>query len=222
MPVKVKICGVRTPSIVEAAADAGADYIGLVFFRRSFRYIAPDDAASLASAARGKIKTVAVMVDPQDALIEEVMGKVAPDILQLHGGETPERTAAIKAATGLPILKAIAVGSSSDTEEAQSFAGIADMILFDAKAHATAPIPGGNGIAFDWQALSGIAGREPFALSGGLHPGNVGDALARTGAALVDVSSGVESAPGEKDAGLVRDFVAAVKAVRAKNGASAP
>jgi phosphoribosylanthranilate isomerase len=219
MSVKVKICGVRTPSIVEAAAEAGADYVGLVFFPRSLRYIAPDSASRLAEAARGRIKTVAVMVDPEDALIDQVMAKVAPDILQLHGGETPQRAASIKARTGLPILKAIAVGEASDTAEAASFAGIADMILFDAKARPSATIPGGNGIAFDWQALCGISQEAPFALSGGLHPGNVGEALAQTGASLVDVSSGVESAPGEKDADLVRKFVAAAKGKRARNGA---
>jgi phosphoribosylanthranilate isomerase len=139
--------------------------------------------------------------------------------LQLHGGETPQRAASIKARTGLPILKAIAVGEASDTAEAASFAGIADMILFDAKARPSATIPGGNGIAFDWQALCGISQEAPFALSGGLHPGNVGEALAQTGASLVDVSSGVESAPGEKDADLVRKFVAAAKGKRARNGA---
>ena len=219
MSVKVKICGVRTPAIVEAAAEAGADYIGLVFFPRSLRYVAPDSAGALAEAARGRIKTVAVFVDPEDALIDQVMAKVAPDMLQLHGGETPQRAASIKTKTGLPILKAIAVGGAADTTEAASFAGIADMILFDAKAHPSATIPGGNGVVFDWRALCGVSQAAPFALSGGLDPGNVGEALAQTGATLVDVSSGVESAPGEKDADLVRKFVAAAKGRRSQNGA---
>jgi phosphoribosylanthranilate isomerase len=218
MSVKVKICGVRTPTIVEAAAEAGADYVGLVFFPRSLRYIAPDAAGAIAGAARGRIKTVAVFVDPEDALIDRVMETVRPDMLQLHGGETPERAASIKTKTGLPILKAIAVGGASDTAEAAGFAGIADMMLFDAKAHPSATIPGGNGVVFDWKALRGLSQEAPFALSGGLHAGNVGEALAQTGAALVDVSSGVELAPGEKDADLVRKFVAAAKGERAQNG----
>ncbi len=221
MPVKVKICGVRTPSIIAAAADAGADYVGLVFFPRSLRHVAPDAAKALAEAAKGRIKTVAVMVDPEDALIDQVVGTVGPDMIQLHGGETPERAAAIKARAGVPILKAIPVGGASDVKEAAAFAGIADMILFDSKAPSASGISGGNGVAFDWQALCGMASREPFALSGGLHPGNVGEAIVKTGAALIDVSSGVESAPGEKDADLVRQFVAAAKAGRKGNGAAA-
>jgi phosphoribosylanthranilate isomerase len=218
MPVKVKICGVRTPSIIAAAADAGADYVGLVFFPRSLRHVAPDKAKALAEAAKGRIGTVAVMVDPGDALIDQVMATVAPDMIQLHGGETPERAAAIKARSGLPILKAIAVGGVSDTEEAAAFAGVADMILFDSKATALSSLAGGNGVAFDWQALRNVRGGEPFALSGGLNPGNVTEALAQTGAALIDVSSGVESTPGEKDAELVRQFVAAVKAGNGRDG----
>lgn len=220
MPVKVKICGVRTPSIIAAAADAGADYVGLVFFPRSLRYVTPEAAAALAAVARGKIKTVAVMVDPEDALIDQVAAAVRPDMLQLHGGETPARAASIKARTGLPILKAIAVGGASDTKEAAAFAGIADMILFDSKAPSATGLSGGNGVRFDWQALSGVANGEPFALSGGLHPGNVGEAITRTGAALLDVSSGVESKPGEKDADLVRQFIAAAKDARRQNGAA--
>jgi phosphoribosylanthranilate isomerase len=221
MPVKVKICGVRTPSIIAAAADAGADYVGLVFFPRSLRHVAPDAAKALAEAAKGRIETVAVMVDPEDALIDQVMAKVAPGMIQLHGGETPERAASIKARTGLPILKAIAVGAVRDTEEASAFAGIADMILFDSKATSATSIAGGNGVPFNWQALQNVREGEPFALSGGLNPRNVSDALAQTGAALIDVSSGVESAPGEKDADLVRQFVAAAKADRKSNGAAA-
>lgn len=217
MSVKVKICGVRTGAIIEAAADAGADYAGLVFFPRSLRYVSPDSAKELTAAARGRIKTVAVVVDPEDALIDQLLERVRPDVIQLHGGESPQRVASIKAKTGLPIFKAIAVAGASDTAEAANFAGIADMILYDSKAHPAATIPGGNGVAFDWQVLRGLRNGAPFALSGGLHPGNVGEALTYTGASLVDVSSGVESSPGEKDAALVRDFVAAAKS--AANGA---
>jgi phosphoribosylanthranilate isomerase len=208
VPVKVKICGVRTPVIVETAAEAGADYVGLVIFPNSPRYVEVEEARVLAAIARGKIGTVAVLVDPDDALIDEVAARVRPDLIQLHGGETPERVAAIKARSGLPIMKAVAVAGPADVAEADAFAS-ADYILFDAKASPDAALPGGNGIAFDWLALKGFA--APFALSGGLTPDTVGEAIALTGASLVDVSSGVERAPGDKDADLVRRFIRAAK-----------
>ena len=209
MPVKVKICGVRTPVIVETAAEAGADYVGLVIFPNSPRYVEVEEARVLAAIARGKIGTVAVLVDPDDALIDEVVARVRPDLIQLHGGETPERVAAIKARSGLPIMKALAVAGPADLAEAEAFATGADYILFDAKAGPDAALPGGNGVAFDWLTLKGFA--SPFALSGGLTPDTVGEAIALTGASLVDVSSGVERAPGDKDADLVRRFIRAAK-----------
>ena len=209
MPVKVKICGVRTPVIVETAAEAGADYVGLVIFPNSPRYVEVEEARVLAAIARGKIGTVAVLVDPDDALIDEVAARVRPDLIQLHGGETPVRVAAIKARSGLPIMKAVAVAGPADVVEAEAFATGADYILFDAKAGPDAALPGGNGVAFDWLTLKGFA--SPFALSGGLTPDTVGEAIALTGASLVDVSSGVERAPGDKDADLVRRFIRAAK-----------
>ncbi len=208
--VKVKICGVRTPAILEAAVAAGADFIGLVFFAKSPRNLEPDEASTLVEAARGRIGTVAVMVDPDDALIDQVAGTVRPDILQLHGQETPERVAAIKARTGLPVMKAIAVAGPEDIVDANAYAGIADEILFDAKASPDATLPGGNGVPFDWRALS--AARTPFAVSGGLNPANVGEAIRLTGPALVDVSSGVETAPGIKDETLIVSFIQAAQA----------
>jgi phosphoribosylanthranilate isomerase len=211
VPVKVKICGVRTPSIVETAADAGADYVGLVFFEKSPRHLTTAEARVLAKIAKGRIGTVAVLVDPSDALIDEVAGTVAPDLLQLHGGESPERVAAIKARSNLPVMKAIAIAASSDVAAAGAYAAIADGILFDAKADAAAELPGGNGVAFDWRALHGFG--APFALSGGLTLDTVATAIAMTGAALVDVSSGVERAPGEKDPDLVKRFIRAAKSV---------
>jgi phosphoribosylanthranilate isomerase len=211
VPVKVKICGVRTPSIVETAADAGADYVGLVFFTKSPRHLTTAEARVLAKIAKGRIGTVAVLVDPSDALIDEVAGTVAPDLLQLHGGESPERVAAIKARSNLPVMKAIAIAASSDVAAAGAYAAIADGILFDAKADAAAELPGGNGVAFDWRALHGFG--APFALSGGLTLDTVATAIAMTGAALVDVSSGVERAPGEKDPDLVKRFIRAAKSV---------
>jgi len=210
VPVKVKICGVRTPAIVETAAEAGADYVGLVFFAKSPRHLTPAQAKTLALAARGKIATVAVLVDPDDALIDGVIEDLRPDLLQLHGGETPERVAAIKARTGLPVMKAVAIATAADVAAAHAFAASADHILFDAKADPGALLPGGNGVAFDWRALKGFG--APFALSGGLTPETVATAVSVTGAALVDVSSGVERAPGEKDPELVQRFIEAAKA----------
>ena len=211
MPVKVKICGVTTPDIVEVAASASADFVGLVFFPRSPRNVDVETARVLRDAARGKVGTVAVMVDPDDALVDSVGEEVRPDLLQLHGNETPERVAEIKARTGLPVMKAIGVAIPSDIAAASRYTKIADYILFDAKPDAGTFLPGGNAQAFDWTMLSGAT--MPFALSGGLTPTNVGDAVRMTGAFLVDVSSGVERAPGKKDVALIRQFIQAAKEV---------
>ena len=159
------------------------------------------------------------MVDPDDALIDGVIERVRPDLLQLHGSETPERVVAIRARTGLPVMKAIPVAKAGEVADADAYAGSADYILFDAKASPDANLPGGNGVPFDWRILDGLA--SPFALSGGLTPANVGEAIALTGASLVDVSSGVERAPGEKDAGLVRSFIQAAKAAASHRRAKA-
>lgn len=210
MAVKVKICGVRTPAIIDTAVQEGADFVGLVFFPKSPRYVSPEDAGALAEAALGRIGTVAVLVDPDDALIDRVVAAVHPDLLQLHGSETPERVASIRVRTHLPVMKAIPVAEIGDAQEAGAYAGIADYILFDAKSAPEAVLPGGNGVPFNWKALTGLS--PPFALSGGLTPGNVGEAIRLTGASLVDVSSGVERAAGEKDESLVRNFIQAAKA----------
>jgi phosphoribosylanthranilate isomerase len=209
VPVKVKICGVRTPAIVNTAAEAGADYVGLVLLPGSPRYVEVEEARVLAAIGKGKVGTVAVLVDADDALIDKVVERVRPDLLQLHGSETPDRVAAIRARAGLPVMKAVAIESAADVTEARAYAASADHILFDAKASPGAALPGGNGVAFDWLTLKGFA--APFALSGGLTPDTVGEAIRMTGAALVDVSSGVERAPGEKDAELVRRFIRAAK-----------
>ena len=209
MPVKVKICGVRTPAIIEEAAKAGADFIGLVLFPKSPRHLELEEARVLAAIARGKIGTVAVMVDPDDELVTGVAERVRPGLIQLHGNETPERVAAIKAMTGLPVVKAIPVAEATDVRRAGDYAGYADYILFDAKASPDASLAGGNGVPFDWQALAGV--EPPFALSGGLTAETVGEAIRVTGATLVDVSSGVERARGEKDAKLVASFIKAAK-----------
>jgi phosphoribosylanthranilate isomerase len=209
VPVKVKICGVQTPAIIEEAAKAGADFIGLVLFEKSPRYVELEEARVLAAIARGKIGTVAVLVDPDDELVNGVAERVRPDLIQLHGNETPERVAAIKAITGLPVMKAVHVADATDMRRVSDYAGSADYILFDAKAAADAPLAGGNGVPFDWRALSGA--KPPLALSGGLTAETVGEAIRMTGATLVDVSSGVERTRGEKDAKLVADFIKAAK-----------
>jgi phosphoribosylanthranilate isomerase len=209
VPVKVKICGVRTPAIVNTAAEAGADYVGLVLFPGSPRYVEVEEARVLAAIGKGKVGAVAVLVDPDDALIDEVVERVRPDLLQLHGNEPPDRVAAIRARAGIPVMKAVAVEDADDVLAADAYAASADHILFDAKAGAGAALRGGNGVAFDWLALKGFA--APFALSGGLTPETVGEAIRATGASLVDVSSGVERAPGDKDAELVRRFIRAAK-----------
>jgi len=219
VPVKVKICGVRTPAIIEEAAKSGADFIGLVLFAKSPRYVELEEARVLAAIARGRIGSVAVMVDPDDELIAGVVERVRPDFLQLHGNETPERVAAVKALSGLPVMKAVAVGEPADLRHAADYAASADYILFDAKAAPYATLPGGNGVAFDWNMLAGA--KPPFALSGGLTPEAVGEAIRVTGATLVDVSSGVERAPGEKDAKLVASFIRAAKSAGAQPRAKA-
>lgn len=219
MPVKVKICGVRTPAIVETAAEEGADFVGLVLFPKSPRHVELEEARVLAAIARGKIGTVAVLVDPDDALVDGVVERVRPDLLQLHGSETPERVAAIRARTALPVMKAVSVAGPGDVAEAGRYASSADYILFDAKAGPDETLPGGNGVAFDWRPLKDFT--ASFALSGGLTPDTVGEAIRLTGASLVDVSSGVERATGEKDAELVRRFIRAAKGVSAQSRAKA-
>jgi phosphoribosylanthranilate isomerase len=210
VPVKVKICGVRTPGIVMAAAEEGADYVGFVFYEKSPRHLTLDQAKVLAAAARGKVGTVAVMVDPDDALIDDVIAAARPDLLQLHGKEPPARVAAIKLRAGLPVMKAVPVAVADDVAKAGEYTSIAAYVLFDSKASPGMALPGGNGVAFDWRALKGVT--MPFALSGGLTSDNVGAAIKLTGASFVDVSSGVERVPGEKDEGLVRRFIRAAKA----------
>ena len=213
MTTEVKICGLKTPAMMQAALDARADYVGLVFFEKSPRNVSIETAGDLADQARGNAKIVVLVVDADDVLVDRIMPWVAPDILQLHGSETPARVAEIKRRTGATIMKAIKVETAADAALALDYAGIADLILFDAKAPNGAVLPGGNGLAFDWRVLDDVKAKVPYMLSGGLTPGNVAEAIRLTGAARVDVSSGVESRPGEKDADLIRAFIANAKAV---------
>jgi phosphoribosylanthranilate isomerase len=211
----VKICGLSTPETVEAAIAAGADLIGLVFYPKSPRYVTMDQAAALAAQARGRVKTVALVVDADDALLREIAARVNPDLIQVHGAETPERVGEVTRLTGKPVIKAIRVREEADIAAAAAFSGVASLIMYDAKAPESLKdaLPGGNGHAFDWGLLDGRP-RPAFMLAGGLTPANVADAIRVTGAPIVDVSSGVESAPGVKDAGLIRKFIEAAKRPR--------
>jgi phosphoribosylanthranilate isomerase len=203
MTIEAKICGIRTREALDAA-----------FCAKSPRNLEIAEASELARHARGKVKIVALTVDAGDAALTQIVDEVAPDFLQLHGNESSERVTAIKQRFGRPVIKAIAVATSDDVAGAQQYASTADVILFDAKAPAGAARPGGHGRPFDWNVLASIAGRMPFMLSGGLGPENVADAIALTRATAVDVSSGVESAPGVKDIELIRRFLQAVKTAK--------
>ena len=213
MPTKVKICGLKTEAALEAALAGGADFVGLVFFPPSPRNVTPAVAETLAARARGRAKIVALMVDPDDALIAQVIASAAPDLIQLHGHETPTRVAEIRTRWGIPVMKAVPVETADDARAARQFSPAADLILFDALAPADSARPGGNGAPFDWRLLLGVKDEVPFMLSGGLTPDNVAEAIRVTGAAIVDVSSGVESRPGEKDPDLIRRFLRAAKGV---------
>jgi phosphoribosylanthranilate isomerase len=213
MPTKVKICGLKTEAALETALAGGADYVGFVFFGPSPRNVTPARAKILAARARGRARIVALMVDPDDALIAEVVAAAAPDILQLHGQETPARVAEIRARWGIPVMKAVPVETVDDARAALRFSSAADLILFDARAPADSTRPGGNGTPFDWRLLLAVRDEAPFVLSGGLTPDNVAEAIRLTGATIVDVSSGVESRPGEKDPDLIGRFLRAAKGV---------
>lgn len=213
MSVAVKICGLSTPETLAAALESGADYVGFVFFPKSPRHVTLEQAAALAAQARGKAKIVALTVDADDALLASIASTVKPDLIQAHGAETPERIAAIRALTGVGVMKALKVAGPEDIAAARDYAAVADLLLFDAKAPASLKdaLPGGNGLSFDWSLLADGRGGHRFMLSGGLNPENVAEAVRVTGARLVDVSSGVESAPGIKDPERIRKFIEAVK-----------
>lgn len=214
MTVQVKICGLSTAETLRAALDAGADYVGFVFFPKSPRNVSIAQAADLAAMARGRAKIVALTVDADDTLLQAIGREVRPDLIQAHGSETPARVAAIKALTGLPVMKAFKVGGPGDIAAARDYAAVADLLLFDAKAPASLKdaLPGGNGVSFDWSLLADGRGGHRFMLSGGLTPENVAEAIRVAGTGMVDVSSGVESAPGLKDIARIRKFVEAAKA----------
>ena len=212
---RVKICGLTRLDDVAAAVAAGAAYVGLNFFPKSPRFVAPDQARALALAAPVGLAQVGLFVDPDDATLDGVLAQVPLDLIQLHGHETPERVAAIKARAGLAVIKALGVAGAEDLPALSDFGAVADMLLVDAKPPKDAVLPGGNGLSFDWRLIAGRRWPVPWMLAGGLHAGNVAEAMRLTGARQVDVSSGVESAPGVKDAAKMAAFCAAA-GVRAR------
>jgi phosphoribosylanthranilate isomerase len=216
MSVDIKICGLSNVETLSVALDAGADYVGLVFYQPSPRNVGLDQAEDLAGRARGRAKIVALTVDAPDALLGDIAERVRPDFIQAHGSETPERVRAMAALTAIPVIKAVKVKESLDVEQARAYAGVAALVLFDAKApDALADaLPGGNGIAFDWSLLDSADGGRRFMLSGGLTVSNIAEAIRITGAPAVDVSSGVERAPGVKDPDLIRKFIEAARSAR--------
>ncbi len=208
--VRVKICGLTRPDDAEAAVDAGASYVGLVFFPPSPRAIDASIAQEIAAAVRPGVVKVALVVDPDDALLEE-LSALPLDMIQLHGHEDPARIAVIRTTLGLPIMKAIGVREATDLDAIARYAPVVDQVLIDAKPPKGATRPGGNALTFDWELVAGRRWPVPWMLAGGLTPQNVAEALARTGARQLDVSSGVEGAPGLKDRAKMIDFIAAAR-----------
>lgn len=208
MTVSVKICGLTEPAGLSAAIEAGARYAGFVFFPKSPRHVSPEQAAALAVEVPLGIAKTGLFVDPDDDTLTRVLGPVPLDLIQLHGDETPARVAEVRALTGLPVMKAVGVAEPADLDRLWDYGLVADMLLIDAKPPKGAVLPGGNGLAFDWRLLAGRQILKPWLLAGGLTPDNVHEAIRLTRAPGVDVSSGVESAPGIKDPDRIRRFVA--------------
>ena len=209
--VAVKICGLQTGDHVLAAASAGARYVGFVFFEKSPRCVTLDVAHALSMATPLGVAKVALVVNAQDAFLDKLVDTVPLDFLQLHGAESPDRVAEIKSRYGLPVMKAVGVADAEDLDQLDAYEPVADQILVDAKPPKNAALPGGNGLSFDWRLIAGREWRKPWMLAGGLDVANVASAIAATGARQVDVSSGVETAPGQKDTSLITDFVSAAQ-----------
>ncbi|MDV2983752.1 UNVERIFIED_CONTAM: phosphoribosylanthranilate isomerase [Methylobacteriaceae bacterium AG10] len=209
--VCVKICGLGTEATLDAALEAGADLVGFVHFPRSPRHVTLEQGRDLARRARGRAERVVLLVDPDDAILAAAIDALDPDLIQLHGKESPQRVAEIRARTGRPVMKAVGIAAAGDLAALPDYAAVADRLLLDAKPPPGADLPGGNGRSFDWDILRDAVLPAGTMLSGGLDAGNVGLALARTGLSAVDVSSGVELRPGEKDPARIAAFVAAAR-----------
>ncbi len=209
----VKICGLSTAEALDAALSAGADMIGLVRFAKSPRHVGLEEGRALSARARGKAFCVELVVDPDDAELEAIVAALDPELIQLHGAETPERVAAIRARFGRPVMKAVGIAGAADLDAIERYRAVADRVLLDAKPPQRAEaLPGGNGLAFDWRLVAGLDPSTPFMLSGGLTPETVAAAIELTGAQAVDVSSGVETRLGRKDPDKIAAFVKAARA----------
>jgi phosphoribosylanthranilate isomerase len=215
MALAIKICGLTAPDVLEAALTAGADFVGFVFFPPSPRNLGLEAARTLGAQVEGRAAKVALTVDANDDAIAAIVAALEPDMLQLHGKETPERVVAVRTRFGLPVMKALPIATRADLTSIRLYADVVDRLLFDARPSADATRPGGLGVSFDWSLLKGIDPRVPWMLSGGLDAGNVAEAIAITGAPGVDVSSGVERGPGEKDVGKIRAFIRAARTAEA-------
>ena len=211
MTLKAKICGVSTPEAVRAALEGGAGWLGFVFFPKSPRNLAPEAALRLAEPVRNRARVVALLVDPSDAQVDEVARALRPDLIQLHGRESPARAREIAGRAGCGIIKALPVAEASDLDAAAAYEPVVEHLMFDAKPPKDAALPGGTGRAFDWGLMAGRRFLRPWFLAGGLDPWNVAEAARVAGAPLVDVSSGVERGPGLKDAALIAAFLDAVR-----------
>lgn len=211
MAVMAKICGVTTPEALRAALDGGAAYLGFVFFARSPRNIAVEAAARLAEPARGRAKVVALTVDPSDAELDRISAGLRPDLIQLHGAESPARAREVAVRTGAGVIKVLPVSEASDLERAGAYESVVEHLMFDAKPPKDAERPGGLGDPFDWSLLAGRRFKRPWLLAGGLNPWNLTEAVQRSGAPIVDVSSGVERGPGLKDPALITAFLDAAR-----------
>jgi phosphoribosylanthranilate isomerase len=208
MPVEVKVCGLTDARSLAAAVEGGARWLGFIFYPPSPRALSPREAADLAAKAPAACSKVGVLVDPDDALLDEILREVPLDCLQLHGAETPARVAAIKARTGCAVIKALKIAQDADLLPIPGYAAVADLLLFDAKPPPDpALLPGGNGLSFDWRLLQGLEVGRPWLLSGGLSAGNLAAAVRLCAARAVDVSSGVERRPGQKDPARIRRFL---------------
>ena len=211
MTIRVKICGLTRPDDLAAAVNAGASYVGFVFFAKSPRHLTIEAARALALTVPEGVAKVALSVDADDAFLDALTAEVPLDMLQLHGAEPPTRVTEVKARYGLPVMKAVGLASADDLPQLVQYARVADQLLVDAKPPRDATRPGGNALAFDWKLIAGRRWPCPWMLAGGLTPETVAQAIHLTGAKQIDVSSGVESAPGIKDAGLIRAFIAATR-----------
>ena len=214
MTLLVKICGLSTPETLDVALDAGADMVGFMFFSASPRNVSLEQARALGKRVQGRARKVAVTVDADDALLASIIEALKPDMLQLHGQETPQRVAAVRESFGLAVMKVLPIETKSDLAAIDSYTSVADRLLFDARPPRDATRPGGLGKPFDWHLLENLNLSIPFLLSGGLHADNVAEALRVTRAPGVDVSSGVESAPGVKDPEKIRAFIRAARSAK--------